>query len=279
MRTPVRSSGPQEREPAARHDPLSDRRPCGADRVGECLLPTLELGLGRGADADDRHAAGEFGEPLLELLPVVVPLGLGDEPADLRAAVADRGLVSPAADDRGGVAIDRHAGRRPKVGRLYRVQRHAEVRRDQFPAAEDCHVLQQRPAPVAVARRLDGDALEDPAQPVDDQGGERLGLDGLRDHHQRPAGRHDPLEERKELLHAGDPRLVEEDQRVFQDRLLAFAVGDEVRGEQAAVELHPVHHLDRRLRPLRLLHCHHAVAADPLHRLGHEVAQRQVVVG
>jgi len=66
---------------------------------------------------------------------------------------------------------------------------------------------------------------------------------------------------------------------MLDDGLLLFGVGDEVGREQAAVELHAVDHLDRGLHALRLLDRHDALAAHPLHRLGHEVAEGGVVVG
>ncbi len=46
-------------------------------------LLLLQLDLGGRADTDDGHAAGQFGQPLLELLPVPVRGGVLDLPADL----------------------------------------------------------------------------------------------------------------------------------------------------------------------------------------------------
>ena len=152
---------PQQREPAPGHDPLRDGGPRGADRVGERLLPALELGLGGRAHADDRHAPGEFRQPLLELLAVVVALRLGDLTTDLLAPRVNRGLVAPAADDRRRVAVHHDPAGRTEVGGLHAVERHAEIGGDELASGEDRHVLHQFLAAVAVARRLHGHAVED----------------------------------------------------------------------------------------------------------------------
>jgi hypothetical protein len=52
-------------------------------RVLDAGLLLLHLGLGRGADLDDGHAADELGEALLELLAIVVAGGVLDLLADL----------------------------------------------------------------------------------------------------------------------------------------------------------------------------------------------------
>src|SRR5439155_24170799 len=59
----------EQRDAAARHDPLLDRRPSGVEGVLDARLLLFHLGLGRRAHLDDVDAARELGEPLLELLP------------------------------------------------------------------------------------------------------------------------------------------------------------------------------------------------------------------
>ena len=55
-------------------------------------------------------------------------------------------------------------------------------------------------------------------------------------------------------------------------------IGDEVRREVAAVELHSLDRLERRLEALRLFDRDDAVLADLLHRLGDQIADLLVVV-
>src|SRR5690606_28511310 len=76
----------QQRESAARYDAFGDRGLGGSDRVVQRVLLRLHLRLRRRTDADHRDAARELGEPLLELLLVVVAGGFLDLAADLRHA-------------------------------------------------------------------------------------------------------------------------------------------------------------------------------------------------
>ena len=73
----------EQRDAAAGHDALFDRGAGGAERVLDAVLLLLQLGLGGGADLDDGHAAGQLGQPLLELLAVVVRGGVLDLGLDL----------------------------------------------------------------------------------------------------------------------------------------------------------------------------------------------------
>ena len=57
-------------------DALFHRGAGGAQGVLDAVLLLLQLGLGRGADLDHRHAAGQLRQALLQLLLVVVAGGL-----------------------------------------------------------------------------------------------------------------------------------------------------------------------------------------------------------
>src|SRR6185503_3859369 len=65
-----------ERDAAARDDALLDGRARGVQRVLDARLLLLHLGLGGRADLDDRDAADELGEALLQLLAIVVARGV-----------------------------------------------------------------------------------------------------------------------------------------------------------------------------------------------------------
>ena len=71
-------AGAQERDATAGHDALFDGRAGRVQRVFHAGLLLLHLGLGVGADLDYRDAAGELGQPLLQLLLVVVAARLVD---------------------------------------------------------------------------------------------------------------------------------------------------------------------------------------------------------
>ena len=93
--------GVDERGAAAGDDALLDRRAGRRDGVLDAVLALLELDLGGRADADHADAAGELGQPLLELLAVPVGVGVLDLGADLaRPGPRRRRLVAAAVDDR-----------------------------------------------------------------------------------------------------------------------------------------------------------------------------------
>ena len=66
--------------------------------------------------------------------------------------------------------------------------------------------------------------------------------------------------------------------RVLEHGFHPLRIGDEVRREVAAVELHALDRLERRLEALGLFDGDDAVLADLLHRLGDQVADLRVVV-
>ena len=93
--------GLHERSAAAGDDPLFDRRLGRIDRILNFEFQILHLGLGRGADADDRHAAGEFGQALFEFFFIKLRRRVFYLRADLRDARVDLFFRALAADDDG----------------------------------------------------------------------------------------------------------------------------------------------------------------------------------
>ena len=89
----------------------------------------------------------------------------------------------------------------------------------------------------------------------------------------------DLLEDGQQILHRADLLLVDQDVRILEGGFHALGVGDEVRRQVAAVELHALDDVERRLEALRLLDRDDAFLADLVHRLGDDVADRCVAVG
>ena len=137
-------------------------------RVFDAILALPHFHLGRAADADYRDAAGELGEPLLQLLAIVVGGGLLDLRLELIDAGLDVGLRAGAVDDRGVLLIDHHLlGAAEHVeGDL--IELDAEIIGNRGAAGKDRNVLEHRFAPIAETGRLDGRDLQAAAQPVDD---------------------------------------------------------------------------------------------------------------
>ena len=84
------------------------------------------------------------------------------------------------------------------------LQLQPELLRNHLAAGQHRNVLQHRLAAIAEARRLDGAALQDAADLVDDQRRQRLALDVLGDDQQRLAGLRDLLEQRDACLEDAD---------------------------------------------------------------------------
>ena len=124
------------------------------------------------------------------------------------------------------------------------LERQADFIGDDRAAGEDRDVLQHGLAAIAEARRLDGGDLDDAADGVDHQRGERLALDVFGDDQQLTAALGDALEQRQQLADVGDLLVDQQDQRLVELGALALLIVDEIRREIAAVELHALDHFE-----------------------------------
>ena len=97
---------PQQCHSAARHDAFLHCRASGMQSIFHARFLLFHLRLGGGADFDDRHAAGELRQPLLQLLAIVVGRGLFDLAAQLLDSAFNVLLHAAAVDD-GGVVFSR----------------------------------------------------------------------------------------------------------------------------------------------------------------------------
>ena len=269
----------QQRDAAARDDALFDGRLGGVHGVLDARLLLLHLGLGRRTDLDDRDAAHQLGQPLLQLLAVVVGGRVLDLRANLLHAALDGRRRAAALDDRGVVLVDGDLLGLAEIVELDALELDAEVLGDRPAAGEDRDVLEHRLAAIAEAGRLDRRGLQRAAQLVDDQRGERLALDVLRDDQQRPTEARHLLEHRQQVLHRRDLLLVNQDDRVLEHDFHALGVGHEVGREIPAVELHTFDDVERGLERLGLFDRDDAVLADLVHRFSDDLADRRVAVG
>jgi hypothetical protein len=186
-------------------------------------------------------------------------------------------FLAGAVDDGRGFLGDLDALGAAEVLQLRVLELEAQLFGDHRAAGEDRDVFQHGLAAVAEARRLDGGGLQDAAQVVHDQRRERLAVDVFGDDQQRTAGLGDLLQDRQEITDVGDLLVVQEDERVFEERDLLVRVVDEVRRDVAAVELHAFDEIQLVLQALAVLDRDHAFLADLVHRVGDELAD--VVVG
>src|SRR5712672_216360 len=274
-----RSEATEQRGAAAGNDAFFDRCASGVHGVLNASFLFLQLGFGCRAHLDDRNAANQLGKALLELFLVVVGGGVLDLLADLLDAAFDFGGLAAAFNDGGVVLVDDDLLGAPEVFHLNVLELDAEVFCDGFAAGEGGDVFEHRFAAISEARGLDRSALQGAAELVDHQSGQRFTFDVFRDDEQRLAGLGDLLEQREQVLHGADFLFVDQDAHILEDALHALRIGDEVRREVAAVELHAFDDVERRLRGLRLFDRDDAFFADLGHGLGELLADFRVAVG
>ena len=267
-----RGTAAQQGHPAARDDAVLDRRAGRRQRILDSRLALLHLDLGGGTDLENGDAADQPCQPLLQLLAIPVGVGLLDLLLDLGAAGVDRRPVTGALDH-GGVVLGHHdAASAAELLEPGVLQPQTPLLADHLAAGDHGEVLEHRLAAITETRSLDGDGAEGAAQLVDHQGGEGLALDILGDHEQRAAGLHHPFEHRQQVVDRAHLAVGDENQGVLEHRLHGLGIGDHVRRDVAAVELHPLDHLDLGLHPLAILDRDHAVAADPVEGVGDHLA-------
>ena len=179
---------------AAGHDAFLNSGAGGVQGVLDAELLLLHLGLGRGAHLDDGHAAGQLGQPLLQLLLVVVRGGDGDLRADLGDPVLDGLAVAGAVHDGGVLLGDLHLTGTAQHIHGGGLELQADLLGDHGAAGQDGNILQHLLAAVAEAGSLDAHHVQGAPQTVHDQGGQGLALHVLRDDQQLLAGLDDLLQ-------------------------------------------------------------------------------------
>ena len=224
------------------------------------------------------NATRQLGEPLFELLAVVVGGRGFDLAPNLSHAALDVGSRAGAFDDGSLVLVHDDLLRPAEVLDLNARDLDAEVLEDGLATGKDRDVLEHGLAAVTEARRLDRTTLEGPAQTVDHERGERFAFDVLGHDHERLPGFGDLLEERNQVLDRGDLLLVNEDVGILQNRFHAVRLVDEMGRAVALVELHPFHPVGRGLEALAFLDRDDAVLADLLHRVSDHLADLGVTV-
>ena len=271
--------GTEVGNPSSGNDPLFDRRAGCVECIFHARLLLLHFHFGRRTDLQNRHAARQFREPLLELLLVVVRGGLLDLGLDLVDPLLDIFLLARSLDDGGVVLIDGHLLRLAEIVQRGILELVSLVFRNHRTAGQHRDVFQHRLAAIAEPRRLHGSNPEGAAQLIHDERCERFAFQVLGDNEDRASRLRHLLKDRKEVLHRRDLLVMDEDDRVLENRFHCFGIGHEIRRKVPAVELHPFDDFNRRLGPFRLFHRNDAVGPDFHHCVGNEFADDRVVVG
>src|ERR1700753_4409368 len=155
--------GLDESHTTAGHDALLDGRLGVAHGVLDAVLALLQLDLGRRARLDDGHAAGQLGQPLLQLLAVVVRVGVLDLGTDLVDPARDLVRVPGTVDDRRLVLGDVPPASTAEPVDVRVLQLQAQLLADDLSAGEDGDVAQHGLAAVTETGGLHRDGLEQAA--------------------------------------------------------------------------------------------------------------------
>ena len=181
-------AGAQQGDAAAGQNAFFDGCAGGVQGVFDAGLLFLHFALGRGADVDLGHAAGQLRQALFELLAIVVAGGVVDLAADLVDAAFDVGALAAAFDDRRVVLVDDDLLGAAELIERDAFELDAEVFEDGLAAGEDGDVFEHGLAAIAEAGGLDGTDVERAAELVDDERGEGFAFDVFGDDQERLAG-------------------------------------------------------------------------------------------
>ncbi len=228
---------------------------------------------------DHGDAAEETGKPLPQLIAIVIGRRLLDPAPDLAGAGGEGGGIAAAAADGGRVLVDDRARRLTEIPETGVLEAASGLGAHHLAAGEDREIREQGFLAIAEAGRLDRRRLERAPELVDDEDGEGLPFHVFGDDEERaPQPRH-LIEEGQELPEAREPAIVEEEERPLERHLHALGIGDEVRREIPAVELHSLDDRERGPGGPRLLDHDHPVPADLGHGPRDELPDLPVVAG
>src|SRR3989442_6272976 len=139
-------------------------------------LLLLHLGLGCGANFDERYATDQLCQTLLQFLAIVVRRGLLHLASKLLDPALDALLRAGAVDDGGIVLIHGDALGAAQVRQLYTLQLEADFFHDGFAAGQDRDILQHGLAAVAEARGPPRTTIDGSRPPVCPRAGPGLAL-------------------------------------------------------------------------------------------------------
>ncbi len=155
----------------------------------QCVFDTgflfLHFDLRCSTDLDDGNAANQLCQALLEFLLVVVTADIFDLSADLFDAGLDLVFRTRPVDDRRRVLVQGDTLGLAEIRQGNILQLQPEFLADGLGASEDCDVSQDLFSSVAVARGLDRGNVQGTAQLVQDQRGQCLAFDVIRDDQER----------------------------------------------------------------------------------------------
>ncbi len=239
--------------------------------VINAVLTLFHFNFGCTTNADHGNTTGQLGQTLLQFFLVVVGSCVFDLTADLSHAAFDVGLGTATVNDCGVFLGDRNA-----LGCAEHVEGHvfqldAEVFGNNCTTGQDSDVFQHGFTAVTEARSFYSSDLQATAQLVDNQRCKRFAFNVFSNDDQRLAGLNNGFEDRQHWLKRGELLLVKKDQRVIHLGDHLVRVGDEVRRQVTAVELHAFYDFKFGFQGLGFFDGDDTFIADLVHGLGDHV--------
>src|SRR5690606_13522826 len=191
---------------------------------------------------------------------------------DLGNAAFDLSLLASAVNNGGVLLGDLHLLRTAEHFEANVLELDAEVFRDHLATGQDRDVFQHCLAAIAEARSLYGSDLQAATQLVDDERSKSFAFYVFSDDDERLRGLNDSFEDRQHCLQVRQLLLVEQDVCVFEFSNHLVRVGDEVRRQVAAVELHAFDDFQLGLSGFGFLDGDDTLIADLLHGVGDHLA-------
>ncbi|PKS09713.1 hypothetical protein jhhlp_004334 [Lomentospora prolificans] len=261
-------------------DTLLNSSAGGVESIDEAVLLLADLDLGGATDLDDGNATGELSETLLELLLLVFGgARVSHDTTDLLATLGDGVLATLAVED-DGVLLgdgDRASGAEHVGSGLLELD--VELIGEDCTVGEDGDIAKDGLAVVTKAGSLDSGNLELTTELVEDADSESLTVNIFGNDDEGTAELGGGLKGGDDVLDSRDLLLREEDQGLLELDLLGLGIGNEVGGDEAAVETHTLSDLHLVLESLALLDGNDTLLADLLHGVGNELTDVLVAVG
>ena len=264
---------------ATRNDTLLDCRTCSSQSIVYAVFLLFHLDFGRSADVENRYAARQLGQTLLQLLLVVVRLRNLDARTYLRDAGCDSRFVARTVYYRRILLVEGNLVGGSEHSEIRIFDLHTLVGRYHGRTRQHGDIFEYLLAAIAETGSLAGRDLQRAAQFVYHECRQSLAIDIFGDDKQRTAALCYGLEYAHQLLHRRNLLVGDKDIRLFQLRLHLLGVGDEIGRDITAVELHTLDHIDVRFGPFGLLDGDYTLLIDLLHSLGDEFADVAVIVG
>src|SRR5690606_23306284 len=162
----------QQRDTASRDNAFFYSSTGGMERIVHAILFLLHFHFGGRAHFDDSHTAGQFRDPLLQLLTIVVARSFLDLSLDCFHTSLDTRLFTCTADNGGAFLAHFNAFSATQLGQLRLFKLLAGFLGNDCATSEDGDVLQHGLATVAKAGSLYSRYLQHTADAVDHEGGE-----------------------------------------------------------------------------------------------------------